>query len=285
MTIRQALRRVGAFVVQAFWAGLVCAQAAEIRIVPGAFNSGKAMVPCVFDGVKMRCMLDTGSAMTVVRDGQPFQSYEAAGSFEFKSAAGIARKTETILVREIRLAGLSFTNIGIGRLDGQADAENMLGIDLVGRQPFAMMFKQSPSLRFDAKPPSSWRSDLRVSKHGLLAVPLAFGDAQTLALWDTGASLTAVDPVLVEKHPANFKALRTPMQGVDGGGHALVLPVYRARKIFVGGRAFRNLHVVAVDLSILRTNVHAGIEAVAGFNLIRKADWHFDRAQKLWTVR
>jgi predicted aspartyl protease len=259
------------------------ARAAELQVVPGPYRSGKALLPATFDGVKARCMLDTGSALTVVESDGSFERYEAAGSVDFKSAGGRQQETDTIRIGEIRFAGAVFTDVPVGRLEDSA--ENMLGIDLIARQPFSMTFIQVPSLRLNPPAPAHLRADLSVSKHGLLAVPLTLAGAQVDALWDTGASLTVVDPVFIQAHPADFKKLGTPMRGTDGAGDALVVEVYRARRLSVGGRTFRNTHVVAVDLSLLREHFAQDIQAVLGFNVIRKADWYFHRANRQWSIR
>lgn len=262
---------------------LPIARAAELKIVPGPYRSGKALLPATFDGVKARCMLDTGSALTVVESAGSFERYQAEGSIDFKSASGRQQATDTIRVGEIRFAGGVFTNVSVSRLHNAA--ENMLGIDLIARQPFSMTFIQVPSLHLNPPAPRSLQTDLAVSKHGLMAVPLKLAGVQVSALWDTGASITVVDPRFIQAHPADFHRLSTPMLGTDGAGDALEVAVYRARRMAIGGRTFRNMHVVAVDLSMLREHFSQDIQAVLGFNVIRKADWYFHRANRQWSIR
>lgn len=258
---------------------------ASVVVIPGAHGSGKPYVTGLFDGARTRLMLDTGSAITVLAHEGAFASYRSLGSFAFKSAAGVAEETETILIRQALLDGQSFTNVKVGRLSAHAGVENMLGIDLIGRQPFSMTFRQSPALRLQAKPPLALNSNLFVSPHGLLAIPIAIGGAPVRALWDTGASLTAVDQKFIADRPGEFKKLNQFMRGIDGGGNELIVPVYRARSIAVAGKTYRSLHVVAIDLTQLRESLSPEIQVVAGFNLIRKGDWYFDSKKALWSFQ
>jgi hypothetical protein len=43
--------------------------------------------------------------------------------------------------------------------------------------------------------------------------------------------------------------------------------------------------VVVLDLGPLRETVGNAVQAVLGFNVIRKADWYFDRAARRWSVK
>ena len=99
-----------------------------------------------------------------------------------------------------------------------------------------------------------------------------------------GSSVTAIDQAFVKAHAEDFKPTNDFMQGTDGAGHTLLVKVFRAKKITIGPRTFRNARVVAVDLSLLRKNISPEIHAVIGFNLIRKADWFFDPENKAWSI-
>jgi hypothetical protein len=258
----------------------VSTRGAALQIVPGAFSSGKAYFACTFDGAKERCLLDTGSAMTLVTDTKFFASYTNLGAFRFKSAAGIAQQTETIQIGSIQIDDVTFSNVKIGRAKFRG-AEKTLGIDFLGRQPFAVSFQPQNVLVLNASRPKLPQTTLAVSPQGLLSIPIGVSGVQIHALWDTGVALTTVDKGFMEEHPENFRPTKNYVNGVDGAGKSMLLQVFRARKITIADRNFENVHVVAVDLSLLR-EANKDIQAVVGFNLIRKANWFFDAKNRLW---
>jgi hypothetical protein len=268
-------------------------QAAELRIAPGSFRSGKAYLSCTFDGVKETCLLDTGSAMTLLTNTARWSSYPNLGEFHFKSAASVSETAETIQIRTAIIDQVEFSNIKIGRLPEVPEVPeapereaiaNSIGMDLLARQPFSMQFLQSPGLHLKPKAPRRILPELGVNRYNLLSLPISLNGSQMGALWDTGFGVTAVDLSFVQAHPEDFRSSRDFMRGTDGTGHELVLKSFRAKKITIGSRSFRNVKIVAVDLSLLRENLDPNVHAVIGFNIIRRADWFFDPAKKVWSI-
>jgi hypothetical protein len=260
------------------------AEAAVLRVVPGPFGSGKAYVDCFFDGRKENCFLDTGSAMTLVRPG--FSGDSALGTFHFKSASGRAVQAEIIHVGSIKLDGQNFHSARIGRLPKTINAwESSVGMDLLDHQAFALAFRDSPALYLEPKRPKETFPSLLMIKSGLLTIPVQFGRNASTALIDTGASVTAVDSAFVQAHPEVFRSTGRQVQGVDGAGHEMFVQLYRAKALTVGPRTFRNIHVIATDLSLLRENDHSALYTVLGFNVLRKTDWYFHPQNKVWSVR
>jgi hypothetical protein len=256
-------------------------RAAPLQIVSEAYGSGSAYVTCVIDGRKERLFLDTGSAMTILTNSSRIAGYTNLGIFHFKSAANVAQEVETIQIGSIELDGVVFPRVKVGRASFSR-AENALGIDLLRGQPFAVRFTPKPSLDLNPSAPRQTFNNLEISSQGLLAIPVSLGPSDVLALWDTGVSITSIDKEFIAAHPENFKATNKGGTGFDGAGKPLLLQVYRARKIVVAGHAFEDVRVVAADLSLLRENWSKDIQAVVGFNLIRKGNWHFDASNRRW---
>jgi hypothetical protein len=257
-------------------------EAAALQIVPGAYSSGKPYVRCAIDGVATRCFVDTGSGMTLVANSKRFAAYTNAGVTSFKSASGIAQRAETIRVGGIQIDDVTFQDVKIGRVNFRG-AENTLGIDLLGRQPFAFRFGEKNALILNAARPELPLTTLGVSAQGLLTIPIGVTSAgEVRALWDTGVAVTSVDQSFIQANPENFTATKNHARGVDGAGNAMLLPMYRAKKIVIGEQIFEDVRVIAVDLSVLREGVSKDIQAIVGFNVIRKAEWFFDRKSRLW---
>jgi hypothetical protein len=260
----------------------VSARAASMQISTGAYSSGKAYVSCVIDGVKERCFLDTGSAMTLVANSKRFSAYTNVGNFRFESASGIPEQTQTILIGSIQIDGVELRDKKVGRTSFRG-AENTLGIDVVGRQPFSVNFNPQGVLKLNAERPDLPLTTLQVSRQGLLSIPMEIGAVEAHALWDTGVALTTIDQNFISAHPENFKAMKNYMNGVDGAGKSILVQVFRAKKLKIADRTFKDVRVVGVDLTMLRQGVNKDIQAVIGFNLIRKANWFFDPKNRLWS--
>jgi hypothetical protein len=258
------------------------ARAASLQVSSGAYSSGKAYVSCAIDGVKERCFLDTGSAMTLVANSKRFSAYTNIGNFRFESASGIPQQTETIQIGSIQIDDVQIWDRKVGRIHFRG-AENSLGIDIIGRQPFSVNFNPQALLKLNTQRPKLPLTTLQVSPHGLLSIPVELDSVEAHAMWDTGAALTTVDQNFILAHPENFKATKNYMNGIDGAGKSFLVQVFRARKLKIADHTFKDVRVVAADLGILREGVHKDIQAVIGFNTIRKANWFFDPKNRLWS--
>ena len=223
--------------------------------------------------------------MTLLVHPKQLQNYSNLGTFRYKSASGIIATAETIRLRAAAIDDVRFSDIKVGRLPAGGGTESTLGIDLIGRHPFSVNFHDSPSIKFNPKPPRQLLASLKVHSTGLLNIPVVINGNPARALWDTGASVTAVDRAYIKSHPETFKRSGTRVQGTDGSGHSLELQAFRAKKITIGSRTFRDVPVVSADLSVLRETLGNSVSVVIGFNLIRKTDWYFDARQKLWSIR
>jgi predicted aspartyl protease len=258
----------------------VCA--ASLRIVPGAFWSGKPYVNCTVDGHAHRFFLDTGSAMTFVANSKSFGAYTNVGKIRFVSAAGIVQEMDAIRAASIAVDDVVFSDLKIGRA-GFNSAEHTLGIDIVGRQPFALRFRNKPELRLNAPRPELPLTTLELSPEGLLLIPMQISGVELRALWDTGVSVTTVDQEFIAAHPENFKSTKDYVRGTDGAGKTLLAQIFRAKKIKIADGTFEDVRVVAVDLGVLRER-DPSVQAVLGFNVIRKANWFFDAKTRLWKI-
>ena len=220
-------------------------------MTPGPFGSGKAYVRCQFDGVERSCFVDTGSVMSLLAPSNAFLKRPTSGSFKFKSASGVVHEAEVLEIEAVRLDGINMGSVRLGRL-ARVGSENVLGMDILGRSAFRMVFRTAPKLELRAHPKGGVLRPLEVSTQGLMAIPVSFGGNEALGVWDTGASVTAVDTEFVRRNPGVFKRQRTGVEGVDGTGEVVELELYRANELMIGNRRFKNLYAVALDLGALR---------------------------------
>ncbi len=262
-------------------------EGALLHITPGPFGSGKAYVECSFDGITQNCFLDTGSAITLLPE-HTARHYLPLGTFAFKGASGRLARSEVIQIEQAKLDGRIYRHVRIGRFSDRVqgtEVESSIGMDLLGRQPFALQFRDSPQLHLSAQEPAKLYRNLRVAPHNLLEIPLELGSERATALVDTGASVTAVDSAFIRAHPELFRPLKKQTKMVDGAGQSMSVEFYRAKLLRVGERTFHNVVVISTDLRLLREGVSPGLQIVLGFNVLRTTDWYFDPLGKTWAVR
>jgi hypothetical protein len=261
------------------------AHGANLRITKGPSDSGEAFIACIFDGDRRLCFVDTGSAMTLLAGPEALSTNTNRETFHFQGASGIPHEAEIIKIHSATVDGVEFRDVKLGRIEAQDGVKSALGLDLLGRQPFSVSFRRGPSLHLAPLKPRKVLSTLKVGAHRLFCIPVAIGETDTFAMWDTGAGMTVVDEAFITAHPAKFKRTDDFQTATDGAGNSLPVKSYRMKKMKVGGRTFRNLRVVSTDLSVLRGSGNPPVDAVIGFNLIRKCDWYFNSGEKVWSVR
>lgn len=285
--MRTCLARCSAALVLFGWVWFAAPplRASPLRIVPGELQSGRIYVPCLFDGVAQSCVLDTGSVLSLVTGGRPFDKYPAKGKLSYKGASGLPKQSDQIIVRRLELDGVAFPDVKLARANAGDHFETTIGMNLLGNKAFALSFGAKPSLKLDAKPPEGPLSKLKVYKSGLLSVPVTVGEEPVSALWDTGAELSAVDQKYATAHPRDFSFVKEVTNGVDGTHRPIKMRLYKVRALRIGGRAFQNVKVVAINFSSLREGADQEARMVVGFNLVRKASWFFDVPNRLWSVR
>ena len=258
---------------------------AILEMAHGPLGSGKMYLPCVLDGVEERCVLDTGSVISLVENDDRFSKYPAFGSFHFKSASGISLEADKIQIRRAQIDKQLFQNAAFARPSHDHNIESTIGINLIGQKPFWLHFGERASIELGATAPTSLLGGIETREDGIFSIPIGLGDFKTQAVWDTAAELTAVDKNYVTKNPENFSAMRQQAYAKDGTAQPVESKLFKAKKILVGGRTFRNVTVLAVDLSSLHQDKGEGIHAVIGFNIIRGADWFFDVPNKRWNIK
>lgn len=251
-------------------------------------GSGVLSVPCLLGRSSGRCQLDSGAAMSLIEDNEESEGYPAVGQARFSGASGAATTAEVVRVPDVRagsidLGAMEMVRVGMGFGVRQEDPA-LIGITA---------FKRLGSLCFDfaarqlrAGAPSQGPAyKLYRSAQGHLILPVAIDGERGLGLWDTGASLTVVDPRFIAEHPEGFELLgRTVIR--DIANKPMEAGLYRARSVKVGLYDFQDVVVAGVDSSAFFPEVRAKglVPAILGYNLITRANWTMDMKRGLWAA-
>ena len=259
------------------------ASAYPLTLQEGPFDSGKIYLPCRFDLVDDLCFLDTGSTESIIANQKSFASTPTVGKIKYKSAANISMEIDQIVVKQIALGPMSVGPIKVGRVENP-DASSVLGINFFATFPFSLNFSETPELKLFPDSSVLLKSELTVLEKNLLAVPVSVNHFKTLSLVDTGAGLSVMNIELVQNNSENFEFIQDIPHGVDATGSEVSLKLYKAKLIKIENLEFENEYVLGMNFDVVHTYVSQNIQFIIGFNLIKKANWHFDLQKKKWTV-
>jgi hypothetical protein len=251
----------------------------------GPHGAGKAVVRCDVDGDWEWMVLDTGSLFSILRDSERFRSYPTVGRIRFKSASGVPMGADTIMIKRLGLDQHLFTNVVMARVSGGLKLTGTLGLDVVGKYPFAVHFRDEAALYLRARAPERLLGGLTLYNSGLFTIPVFIGNLAGETVWDTGAELTAVDQSYVAAHPELFKLGGIVGGVMDGNDQPVAARLVKIRRLEVGGRTFRNVSALAVDLQTIHEGTSEKVPLVIGFNVIRRTDWYFDLGTRRWSIR
>ncbi|MEM9038343.1 MAG: retropepsin-like aspartic protease [Actinomycetota bacterium] len=124
-------------------------------------------------------------------------------------------------------------------------------------------------------------------------MPLSFDDITVTGIWDTGASLTAIDQTFADEHSSLFEPLRESV-GFDANGVEMATTIARMAEITVAGRRFEPSACAIVDLGPLNEAIDRLASAdgrspdpmsvILGMPVIASADWWFDFPARRWAL-
>lgn len=255
--------------------------AAPLRVQregPGA----SAYVPCRFDGVETECFLDTGSNATILPAAEPWSGYAASGRGRFQGASGAVQGCDAVEIGALDVAGARTERAGVLRC-AETPHGAVVGLDAF-RGRVVRLGLASSSLDVVAAIPDGLTAGPLTDNSRALFVPVTLGGGESLAMLDTGASLSVVDAEYVRARPELFRPTDHVRAGGDSTGARMSARSYALRELAVGGRTIRDVLVVAVDFAPMRGVMPPGSVLVLGYNVLGGHDWYLDLARGRWAI-
>jgi len=262
---------------------LAIAAPASAEVAAFARQGDLFFTDCLVDRVLERCQIDTGSYDVGLRPRPEFETYPALRFGGVMGAAG-----EVLPTRVVRLDSLSFGGFKLPDVDA-AISETPFDHSIIGLQ----LIERLGAVTFDFR-----RNELRrgrVASRGacgepfevtdrLIRLPVELDGVSLKAAWDTGASTTVADQAFVEAHPQIFQFVRPLAPGVDATTSGVPVNLYRASRLSFCGRDFRDVAVVAVDMSRAKAMAPAFPDLTLGANLMAGNVWSFDFRDRTWAL-
>lgn len=246
-------------------------------------NKSGFVAECLVDGVAEQCLLDTGANRELsLRRGGPFDQLPVIETGGMVGASGASVATATVRVQSLNVGELTATQPAT-ILYSSPRQQSLLGLPFFERQGALSFDFRSGDLNHAAPISDATACSGAVGVAPLLTIPVDVAGRRVTAQWDTGASLTVADAKFVDANPDLFEFVRQLPNGGDSVSNSVPVRLFRAKSLSICGHEFRDVMIVAVDLSKARAANPALTDITIGANLMRGHIWRFDFMNRLWT--
>jgi hypothetical protein len=257
-----------------------------ISLVQRDFGGGRIYVPVRIATVMGKMRLDTGASTSRVTVAPWNRDLPVLGQSESTGAFGAVTRCDDVEARNIELPAEQGNNIGRAKYAltrcPAGDGDDLLGLDFFKGARFTLDFDRRQMIFFAAPPPEGRRTVFQtLGPNGrLLGIPVRIGAAASLALFDTGAEISAVDRHFVETHRRLFTPVKGKQRASEASGGALSSRLYKIRSLDLGeGHVVHDVHALAYDFGALREALGPRTSVVLGFDVLNRFNWELDLTQ------
>ena len=245
-------------------------------------GSGVLSIPCTLGRVSATCQLDSGAGESLLQDNSNSESYPVVGHGAISGASGQPEKIDEVQLPDVAVGNIDYGAQVMARVPQGFGPEGndpaLVGINILSSNLDSLGFDfTSKVLRANA-PISGSAFRIARSSEGHLILPVAINGYKGAGLWDTGASITVVDPQFIQEHPENFKLVgHTKIQ--DIAGNEMPAGVYVVQSVKIGQYDFQGAVAVGIkDQSGIFASLRGkGLAPmIIGYNLITRANWTMD---------
>ncbi len=242
------------------------------------------LVDCVVQGVAERCQLDTGdNAVATLRPIPAFRTLPVLKTMRAMGVAGVVVPSAVVHLDRLSAGGLTLRDLDDVQLHDGPLPYSTLGLGFFERLGAVTFDFRTAQLR-RAGPVPERVCPGAVSTGNPMRIPIALAGQTMQAGWDTGASSTVADARFVAAHPELFAFVRELASGADSTSAGIPARLFKARDIAICGHEFKDVTVVAVDMSAPKARIADFPDLVLGANLMAGHVWAFDFANHSWSL-
>jgi hypothetical protein len=278
---------------------------------------GQIFVGCNLDGKSERiCLLDTGSstssvpadASTLIEpfalpepsispqpDRSPQPSALASGAPSASPSPSVnawgGHRSDFLppLLELFTAAGHSFGKVLMNRLSSEnypvdlaaQKISGIIGEDLLRSGGLSLDFKTS-EIKFDRiEKAEELPYQFTLSYVPEIELPVHLNDDAVTAVFDTGASFSAINSTWIDQHPEQFETVGEMVER-NFSGEMTKTRVVRAKTLRVGDADLRSPLFIALDFSRLSW-VSSETQVILGFNVISQGNWKIDYPTLRWS--
>lgn len=257
----------------------------DLRPAPGSLGAGQIFIPCDFDGDARTCFVDSGANFSAISDDAFARRYKKSGKVESAGAAGVGMEEDEVVVKNLTVAKKTIMNVAVGRrVASLAKEGGVIGADILMTSLTVWRFdRESLETALTDAPKPVWRP-LGAVNGKIPVMTLLVDGLKIQGAWDTGAGLSVVDEEIIKKHPSRFTFVSDVPPGRDATGSAIEMKLYRTGTIDLGGVILRDVLVVGMSFSGMRTQLDPRVKAIWGYNFITEANWVLDPQNRRWAA-
>jgi hypothetical protein len=247
---------------------------------PGA---AEAYVVATVAGREYRLILDTGGARSTLPVDDLTSTFARIDVDDEpgRGALGPApADTRRVVVPSIALGPLEVRDLVVDLAPDGSHAPTILGLDVLRGHRLELRLTDV-MLGIDTDAPVDAERPLSLSSRSHPHVVVGWGGVEARALFDTGASVSVVDPVFAAEHPELLEPL-PPSTGTDATGNRADTPMARMAACEVGGRRFDASLAAILPIRGIQRTGDPEFDLILGVPLIRQADWIIDLAWGVW---
>lgn len=282
------LRHIAVFGALLVWAGLARAENGRsmipLTLTRGEHGGGRVYVPARIGNVMGTMRLDTGASTTRVALAPWNKDWPIVAQSASTGASGRTAVCQDVEAGNVELKASEGANIArakyiVTRCDA-SDGDDLLGLDFFKGARFTLDFQRSELVFFGPANPARRPKPFRPlgPDRRLVGLDARLGGAAMVALFDSGAELSAVDRQFVDRH----KKLFTPVSGdaartSEAGGGQFSHRTYKINALDLGdGRVLRGVYAIAYDFGALRAALGGRTPLILGYNVLSQYKWDLD---------
>ncbi|RYZ86075.1 MAG: hypothetical protein EOP04_14600 [Proteobacteria bacterium] len=242
------------------------------------YPAGRMVVNAWIDGHELKCVLDTGGRKSVLKSNSFFAGYSSIGEGGISGITDGEIQADTINVIDVKFGSLNLKNHSFLRT-ASLPFDCIIGNDILSHGPFVLDMPKR-KFEFDIPLDLTDTSLLNVYSGLWFGFNIKLGENKYASLWDTGAPLTIVDPVVVNKDSKNFDVLEE-IEIADATGTRKKAKLINIRSLDFADVTLKNIMAVSYSLDRIKREVPE-VDIVVGYNVIRLCNWHIDPLNKSW---
>lgn len=228
--------------------------------------------------------LDTGSYFTTIPNDNQTKSFSSQGTASNRESSGVQSQCDVVSPADMKLGDLVWSKPTVRRCSA-VDSGN-LGIDFFDSK-IVSLDPEVQKIFILNKLPSNQKTwpITRTSPGRSVLLPVHIGSQAVKAIFDTNASFTTVDGLYIDKHPEQFKEIKSLNSVTDAAGNPLSIKLYEVHSLEIGPWKLLNEKIYRFDFPPqLRDFLGPNIPVFLGVETIMKAKWVLDLKHDEWLV-
>jgi hypothetical protein len=237
-------------------------------------DGGDVLVDATIGGRPYRFRLDTGASRTELVADDFLAALPACAVHSSAGVFGQRENSDVITIPGLRAGDLNHGPLEVVRAVASPGRQHLLGMDLLGQ--FCCRFRFRDRV-LELAPTLTWPAsqELRSDRTSHPYAGLRWDGVTASACWDSGAGISVADQAFVAAHPDLFTPAGAAT-GSDSTNTQFSTPLVTMAGPVIAGVRFAPSTAAVVDLGPVNAGLDLPMAMIAGYPLLRQADWLFD---------